>query len=105
MIGTAVRRLFALGVVLVVALAGALLGVTPAAADTEPPVPNTPATVSSDPLPTVQINGVVWAQVLVGNTVYVDRQVHQRPPGRGGRRARMRRRARTSWPTTSRPAR
>ena len=30
-----------------------------------------PATVSADALPTVQINGVVWAQAVVGNTVYV----------------------------------
>ncbi|MGY1809658.1 LamG-like jellyroll fold domain-containing protein [Blastococcus sp. SYSU D00669] len=30
-----------------------------------------PATVSADPLPTVQINGVAWSQVVVGNTVYV----------------------------------
>jgi hypothetical protein len=29
-----------------------------------------PATVSADPLPTVQINGIVLAQVTVGNTVY-----------------------------------
>ena len=30
-----------------------------------------PATVTADVLPTVQINGVVWAQAVVGNTVYV----------------------------------
>ena len=29
-----------------------------------------PTTVSDDALPTVQANGVVWAQVTVGNTVY-----------------------------------
>ena len=28
-------------------------------------------TVTSDPLPTVQIDGVVWSQTVVGNTVYV----------------------------------
>ncbi len=28
-------------------------------------------TVSTDALPTVQTNGIVWAQVVVGNTVYV----------------------------------
>src|SRR3954447_4814818 len=38
----------------------------------EPASPaNPPTTVSSDPLPTPQINGVVWDQVIVGNTVYV----------------------------------
>jgi PKD repeat protein len=50
-----------------------LLAVTgPAArADSLPTTPGTPATVTGDPLPTVQINGVAWAQVVVGNTVYV----------------------------------
>ncbi len=40
-----------------------------AQADTLPPS-GTPATVSADPLPTVQIDGVVWDQVTVGNKVY-----------------------------------
>lgn len=44
-------------------------GALSAAADTAPPS-GTPATVSADALPTVQANGVVWAQVTVGNTVY-----------------------------------
>ncbi len=44
-------------------------GAPPAAADTAPPS-GTPATVSADALPTVQVNGVVWAQTTVGNTVY-----------------------------------
>jgi PKD repeat protein len=30
-----------------------------------------PVTVTADPLPTVQINGVAWAQVVVGNKVFV----------------------------------
>ena len=30
-----------------------------------------PATVSADALPTVQIDGIVWKQVIVGDTVYV----------------------------------
>jgi PKD repeat protein len=42
----------------------------PAKADTVPPDANVPSTVSSDPLPTAQINGVVYAQVIAGNTVY-----------------------------------
>lgn len=41
----------------------------PASADTAPPM-NTQETVSSDALPTVQIDGVVWDQEIVGNTVY-----------------------------------
>jgi len=67
-----VRRL---GVVLTIALVLAgLSGVAgPAAADTAPEDPNdpaTPATVSIDPLPTPQINGVVWDTLVVGDTVY-----------------------------------
>jgi len=43
-------------------------------ADTKPineANPATPVTVSAEPLPTVQINGVVWSQAVIGNTVYV----------------------------------
>ena len=39
-------------------------------ADTLPTAPE-PATVSNDALPTVQIDGIVWSQVVIGNTVYV----------------------------------
>ena len=35
-----------------------------------PADPTTPTTVSADAAPTVQINGVVWSQVVVGSTVY-----------------------------------
>ena len=41
-----------------------------AQADSSPPA-GLPATVTADALPTVQIDGVVWTQVVVGNTVYV----------------------------------
>src|SRR6478609_11744435 len=67
----------------------ALLGVgltgvsaaAPALADTDP-VAGTPATVSADSLPTWQINGVVWSQVTVGNTVYATGSfTRARPPG------------------------
>ena len=47
---------------------------TVALADTAPPNPadpKTPVSVSADPLPTVQINGVAWTQRVIGNTVYV----------------------------------
>ncbi|GGF13826.1 PKD domain-containing protein [Subtercola lobariae] len=39
-------------------------------APADPTAPSSPATVSADALPTVQINGVVWSQTIVGNTVY-----------------------------------
>ncbi|GAB2504797.1 hypothetical protein GCM10027063_50060 [Promicromonospora xylanilytica] len=41
-----------------------------------------PATVSADALPTVQIDGIVWQQVIVGNTVYVGGEFQNaRPAG------------------------
>ncbi|MGH3354151.1 MAG: hypothetical protein ACRDPS_26050 [Nocardioides sp.] len=42
-----------------------------ATADTAPSDPELPETVSADVLPTVQIDGVAWKQVIVGDTVYV----------------------------------
>src|SRR3954470_6903881 len=41
-----------------------------ASADTAPPDAATPPTVAADALPTVQVDGVVWTQAVVGNTVY-----------------------------------
>src|SRR3954451_16973181 len=41
-----------------------------ASADTAPPDAATPPTVADDALPTVQVDGVVWTQAVVGNTVY-----------------------------------
>ena len=53
-----------------VAIAASLIAAPAAAlADTEPHG-STPATVSTDSLPTPQINGVVWSQIVVGDTVY-----------------------------------
>ncbi|WP_317229089.1 PKD domain-containing protein [Clavibacter sp. MX14-G9D] len=52
-------------------MASVFVGVQPAVADTVPVEPTTPVTVSADALPTVQINGVVWTQKVVGNVVYV----------------------------------
>ncbi|HET9650163.1 MAG TPA: PKD domain-containing protein [Microlunatus sp.] len=63
------------GVLLATAITMALVGPPAIAqADTapvDPSSPATPTTVSADPLPTVQIDGVVWTQLIVGNTVYV----------------------------------
>ena len=65
----------------VLALAGLTVPSTAAVADTTPPT-GTAATVSTDPLPTWQVNGVVWSQVLVGNTVYATGNFTKaRPPG------------------------
>ena len=51
--------------------------VVPAAAPVPPP-----PTVTADALPTWQINGVVWSQAVVGDTVYVAGSfTRARPPG------------------------
>ncbi len=61
---------------------GSLVGAPPAVADTAPVDPTLPETVSAAALPTVQINGVVWSQVIVGNTVYATGQfTSARPAG------------------------
>ncbi|SFT69773.1 PKD domain-containing protein [Geodermatophilus amargosae] len=64
------------GLLATLLLAGVLGGVAPGIASADwapvnPADPATPATVTADALPTVQINGVAWAQVVVGNTVFV----------------------------------
>src|SRR3954447_21190045 len=46
-------------------------GVSTAHADPAPIGQPSASTVTADALPTVQIDGVAWAQVVVGNTVYV----------------------------------
>ncbi|MGY1618560.1 PKD domain-containing protein [Geodermatophilus sp. SYSU D00691] len=76
---------FVAGVVslLLVAAALGMVGPEVAKADSAPPASAAqPTTVSADPLPTVQVNGVVWSQVVVGNTVYVaGRFTRARPAG------------------------
>ena len=49
---------------------GALGRPTPAAAAISAVADRGSAGVSADALPTVQVNGIVWTQVVVGNTVY-----------------------------------
>ncbi len=77
------RRLAALLVLgMVTATLGVAAGTSVAGADTAPADPQLPPTVSADALPTVQINGVVWDQVVVGTTVYVTGAFTQaRPAG------------------------
>lgn len=55
-----------------------------AVADTAPVDSITPVTMAADSLPTAQINGVVWTQLIVGNTVYVGGEFTKaRPAGSG----------------------
>lgn len=75
-------RLRALAAVTTVAMLAMLTWGVPAHADSAPTDPATPTTVAGDALPTVQINGVVWAQLIVGNTVYVGGEfTYARPAG------------------------
>ncbi|WP_312169013.1 hypothetical protein [Microbacterium sp.] len=61
---------------------GLVLAPAAASADTAPVEATVPATVSTDVLPTVQVNGIVWDQVIVGNTVYAAGQfATARPAG------------------------
>ncbi|MBW3084143.1 hypothetical protein KEM60_00327 [Austwickia sp. TVS 96-490-7B] len=68
----------------VVALTTAVTQLVPASAaqaETQPPQ-GVPATAGAVALPTWQITGVVWAQVVVGDTVYVTGNFTKaRPPG------------------------
>src|SRR5689334_20560531 len=77
------RRIAAASIAaLAVALAVPLAQASSAHADTAPVPPVTVPTVSADALPTVQIDGVVWSQVVVGNRVYATGQFTQaRPAG------------------------
>lgn len=74
-----------LSAVLGFVLISSLLVVTPAAAadaQTEAAAQTAAETVSADPLPTVQIDGVVWSQAVAGNTVYVGGEfTNARPAG------------------------
>ena len=73
-------RAVVLFVLLALASAAALVG-GPARADTAPGA-GVPATVSADALPTWQVNGVVWSEVVVGTTVYATGSfTAARPPG------------------------
>ncbi|RBY94249.1 radical SAM protein [Blastococcus sp. TBT05-19] len=60
-------------VAMVLAAGSWALTVPTARADSapQPATATDPVTVSADALPTVQIDGVAWAQVVVGDTVYV----------------------------------
>lgn len=63
--------MFGLSLSLLLIVAGVLLSPAASRADTRPPSPSSPVTVSADALPTVQIDGVAWTQITVGNIVYV----------------------------------
>jgi hypothetical protein len=80
-----VKKLMALLLAGAVSMPLGLQGGLPASADTTPADPRnpaTPVTVSADALPTAQINGVAWTQVIIGTTVYVGGRFTQaRPAG------------------------
>ena len=67
-------------------LVGGLAASAPAVADTVPVDPTETASVSTDFLPTTQVDGVVWSQSVVGDTVYAGGQLREgstcwrRPP-------------------------
>ena len=70
-LGGGIRIRAVVGTILAAALlTGGLVGLPAAQADTSPVNAAEPETASADALPTWQITGVVWGQVVVGNTVY-----------------------------------
>ncbi len=61
---------------------GGLVATAPAAQADTAPAQGVPETVSADALPTWQVTGVVWSQVVVGTTVYATGSfTRARPPG------------------------
>ena len=56
--------------VVIALIVGVTIGAQPAAAATSPIKNPPPGQVTTDVLPTVQIDGVVWSQAVVGNKVY-----------------------------------
>ena len=64
------RRAAGVVVALSAGLVTPLVLASQAEADTAPVAPVTTPTVSADALPTVQIDGVVWAQTVIGTKVY-----------------------------------
>ena len=79
------RRPGALAIVLTLVVAGVASGRPDARADSrpaDPTSPATPTTVTADALPTTQIDGVAWTQLVVGDTVFVGgRFSNARPAG------------------------
>ncbi|WP_164734575.1 PKD domain-containing protein [Microbacterium lemovicicum] len=62
-------------------MAGLAMTAVPASADSSP-APGVEETVTADPLPTAQIDGVAWTQAIVGNTVFVGGEfTNARPAG------------------------
>ena len=77
--GVTVLAAASIAVVALPAQAQAAPAVAPEAAAAEAPPP---PTVTADALPSWQINGVVWSQAIVGDTVYVTGSfTRARPPG------------------------
>lgn len=79
---TRLRRTLASLTTAAIVLSALAMVVMPPERATAAETPALPATVTADVLPTWQINGVVWSQTVVGNTVYVTGSFSKaRPPG------------------------
>ena len=79
---TTIAAITAVAAAVVSFLAVGFLAVSADAAPRNPPPPPTPPTVAADALPTVQIDGVVWSQVIAGKRVFAGgRFATARPAG------------------------
>src|SRR5688572_24853059 len=81
--GNRIRRVAAwLAAASMVSVGAIAMTAMPAAAAPAPVLPPVPNMVSADGLPTVQIDGVVWSQAVVGNIVYAGGRFNNaRPAG------------------------
>ena len=77
------RRATAAGAAVLTATSLVVAGLSAPAAAADDPVPDASTeSVTADPLPTVQINGIVWAQAVVGRWAYAGgRFTSARPAG------------------------
>ncbi len=83
-------------------VAASLLLMVSGSASTAVAAPSTSsrsAPIGSTALPTVQINGVVWNQVVIGGLVVAGGKLHQGPPGRVRPAGQTRSPVATCWPT------
>lgn len=82
LIRTRITSVLTTSALVVAGLAVTVVAAPAAAADLSPVADRTSSVVTTDPLPTVQIDGVVWDQTVVGNNVWAAGQfANARPAG------------------------
>ena len=81
-VGKRVVSLVAVSALVLASVVVAAVMAPAAAADPAPQAQRSASSVTGDVLPTVQIDGVVWSQAIIGNVVYAGGQFNNaRPAG------------------------